>query len=185
MNKGLLLAALLVAGVGSLAADPLVPQPQWLFNADGAAGMDTAPAALSGDMLYGGQAGFEYLPAQIPGQVLGWDVDYDYLAVGKSPRTGTDNDLDLSLRYIPMTWGMTSVWLQGGIGYNFSTNDVSGHYLAFLEPGVRVVVAPRVAIDAGVQYLVTTPATNMVQSLGVTLGVSIPLDAPFSQPKGL
>jgi hypothetical protein len=181
MKKGLLVLALLVATAGSLAADQAAPE--LLAHADGAFGVDTGLAAVSGADLGGGQAGLEWMPAGIPGQVLGLDMDYSYLDEHKNAvLNGADNDVDLSLRWLPWTSGITSLSLQGGIGYNTTPTDINGHYLAFIEPGVRVIVAPRVAIDGGVQFMVTTPSDNMVQSVAVTLGVSIPLDAPFTTP---
>jgi len=184
VKKGLLILAAVLAGASTLSA----AQPNWLLNLDGEYGINTAPATLSGDSLGGGKAGIEWLPTTDEGQMWGLDLDYNFLAVGKSPNDGSDNDIDLSLRYFAYTAGITSITVQGGVGYNATPNSSSdktpdGHYLAFIEPGVRVVVAPRVAIDGGIQYLLTTPAKNMDQSLGITLGLSIPLDADFKAGK--
>lgn len=182
MKKSLLVLGFVLAGAGSLAADQA--QPQLLVNADGAIGVGTAPAMLSSGLAGGGQAGLEYLPNCL-GQDLGLDVDYNYLSVANKGLYAANSDIDVSLRLIPWTSGNTSLWLQGGVGFNTLTSgfhggmNQSGNYMGFVEPGVRVVVAPRLAIDGGIQYLLTTPKTNMVQTMLVTLGVSVPLDGMF------
>lgn len=168
MKKQLMLVALALGTAVSLAADPT--DAQFLLHVDGLAGVRTSPAGESGHLLGGPEGGFEYMASPM----LGMDIDYNYLIVGK-PVQNRDNDFDLSLRAFGPNWYGTSLWLQGGIGLNSSPNVETGRYLAFVEPGFRVNLAPWLAFDAGAQFLVTTPRTNFVQAVAVTAGFSIPL----------
>src|SRR5665213_448577 len=175
MKKSLLVVAMLVAGAGSLAADAV--QPQLNLNLDGSIGIKSEPTDQAGHGIGGVSGGFEYIPDELQ-QYLGFDVDYNYLAVGK-PAQARDSDIDISLRGFSPNCGPVTGWLQGGIGYNTTPNYVNGHWLAFVEPGVRWMVLPRLALDGGIQYLVQTPKSAFVQSFSLVLGFSIPLDADF------
>src|ERR1700677_1525205 len=184
MNKGFsmkkplsILCVLLAGAIGSLAADPVdstdttdsvdtasplaataagIPAPPQLFlNLDGIGGVLTEPAVFNGQGLGGAEAGLEYIPQYVPD--LGVNVDYDYLAVGKATNE-RDNDLDLSLRLIAPGWGPIWMWMQAGVGANLTANPINGHWLCFAEPGLRWVLLPRLAIDAGVRYIVTSPS---------------------------
>jgi hypothetical protein len=178
VRKILIVSALILGSAAALAADE--GRPHWLVNADLLGGSDLAPSTDSGDSLFGGRAGIEYLlPTSSKSQILGVDLDYNCLSVGKSPDTGTDNDLSLSLHFLPVTYGMTSVGVQVGAGYNTTPNTFNGHYMGFIEPGVRIAVLPRLAVDAALQYLASTPSSKMVGSLGLIAGVSVPLDGTF------
>jgi hypothetical protein len=174
VKKRLLVMAMLVAGVGRLAADS-VP-PQLLLDLDGSVGVKTEPSYEAGHGIGGGSGGFEYMPAQVPN--IGFDVDYHYLAVGKYS-WARDNDIDISMRGFGPSMGIFTGWLQAGIGYNTTENFVNTHYAAFIEPGVRVVLFPRLAFDGGIQYFVSTPDRAFMQAFSLTLGLSIPLDGSY------
>ena len=180
LKRHLLVPALALFLAGTCGLVSAEERPQLLLIAGGMYGVETAPPNLSGGRIQGGQGGLEWMPAGIVGQRWGLDLDYEYLAMDRSPATGADDNIDVSLRWLPATFGITSVTVQAGIGYNMTPNAVSGHYLAFVGPGVRVVLAPRAALDAGLKYRFTTPASDPVQDVEVTLGVSIPLDGPFT-----
>jgi hypothetical protein len=172
--------AFAIAG-GRLAADPVAPQ--YLFNLGVLIGGRTAPPNQEGHGEGGGTAGFEYipaLPASFPAAFprLGFDLDYDNIAVGRLI-TDRDNDLDLSLRAFSPNAGPYSGWLQAGIGFNTSINSYNGHYLGFIEPGMRWLLFPCAAMDAGIQYRLATPSGPFAQALLGTLSLSIPLDARF------
>lgn len=206
MNKGFsmkkplsILCVLLAGAIGSLAADPVdstdttdsvdtasplaataagIPAPPQLFlNLDGIGGVLTEPAVFNGQGLGGAEAGLEYIPQYVPD--LGVNVDYDYLAVGKATNE-RDNDLDLSLRLIAPGWGPIWMWMQAGVGANLTANPINGHWLCFAEPGLRWVLLPRLAIDAGVRYIVTSPSKSYVQAWTGTIGLSIPLDGDYA-----
>lgn len=174
-----MLIALACALAGPVHADE--GQPHWLLNVDALGGVNTAPSSVSGDGLFGARAGVEFmLPTELKSQLLGLDLDYNLLAVGKSPNTYDNNDIDLSLHWLPLTLGRCSLSLKAGIGYNASPNDMYGHFLGFIEPGVRVAVMPRLALDASLQVLESTPEKSLVGSIGVAVGVSVPLDGTFA-----
>lgn len=182
MKKPLFIVCMVLAGAaGGLAADPVdempVDQPsrsQFFLNVDGLGGVQSEPVARRGDSLWGGEAGFEYIP--VP--VLGLDADYDYLLVDKAAND-RDNDIDLSLRLIAPL-GAVSLWLQGGVGENRTANPVNGHWLGFAGPGLRVALGTRVAFDLGVRYMLMSPLRSPNESapqawLGMA-GFSIALD---------
>jgi hypothetical protein len=187
MNKQLLIVAILVAGgVSGLAADPApstVPAspapPQLYLNLSALGGIETEPAVRNGHGIGGGEAGLEFVSEYVPD--LGLDFDYDYLAVGK--RTDErDNDFDLSLKLFAPITGPVSFWLQGGVGANATANAINGHWLCFAEPGVQVVVLPRLAFNGGVRYLVTSPSADYVQAWMATIGLTVPLDGDYPGP---
>jgi hypothetical protein len=138
-------------------------------------GGDLAPSSFSGDAVYGGRLALEWLPDQY----YAFDLGYNYLGVGKTPNSGSDNDITFGLRLLPFTWDITTLFLMGGIGYNATPNDTDGHYVGYVGPGLRVVVAPRICIDGGVQYDVNSPHPDFRQSLLVSVGIAVPLDAVF------
>jgi hypothetical protein len=170
----LVIAALVLLGSGALFADP--DQPHWLLNADGAMGEELEPAQFANEPFAGGGVAAEWMPDQY----FGIDLGYDYLSVGKIPNVGADNDAVLSLRILPVSIGIATLTLEGGGGYNPTPNIINTRYMAFAGPGLRVAVAPYLAIDAGVNYQVTAPITGVRQGLEVTLGIAVPLDAPFA-----
>ncbi|HTB23494.1 MAG TPA: hypothetical protein VK914_12410 [bacterium] len=202
MKKEFLALALVIAcGTGSLAADTTTDSttstttdsttstttdaalgvpPQLHLNLDALAGVRTTPSGEAGHGIGGGSAGFEYIPAYF--QYVGVDLDYGYLAVGK-PTTRRDNDIDLSLRLMSPTMGSMTGWLQAGAGYNTSPNEVNSHYLAFIEPGFRWVILPRLALDSGVEFIQASPKADYVRSVSVVMGLSIPLDGDYLSGK--
>jgi hypothetical protein len=181
MKKQLLVVAMLVAGgIGSLAADPATPvspaPPQVFLNLGVLGGIETEPAVRNGHGIGGGEAGLEFVSEYLPS--VGLDFDYDYLAVGK--RTDErDNDFDLSLRLIAPCAGPVSLSLQGGVGANATANAINGHWLCFAEPAVQVVILPRLALNAGVRYLVTSPSADYVQAWMAVASLTIPLDGDY------
>lgn len=194
-----MLCVLLAGAAGSLAADPAdstdsaaaldsttavtpvtaaIPAPPQLFlDLNGIGGVETEPAIRNGHGMGGAEAGLEYISRYVPD--VGADLDYDYLAVGKATNQ-RDNDLDLSLRLIAPGWGPISLWMQGGVGANLTANAINGHWLCFAEPGLQVVILPRLAFDAGVRYIVTSPSSDYAQAWTGTVGFSIPLDGDFA-----
>jgi hypothetical protein len=154
------------------------PAPPSLFlNLDGIGGVLTEPAIRNGQGIGGAGAGLEYISPYVPD--LGVNLDYDYLAVGKATNE-RNNDLDLSLRLIAPGWGPIWLWMQGGVGANLTANDIDGHWLCFGEPGLRWVILPRLALDAGVRYIVMSPSKAYVQAWTGTIGFSIPLDGDYA-----
>lgn len=165
----------LLLGSAPIHADQASSQPQLLLNADAMVGGDLAPSTISGSAVYGGRLALEWLP----NPYYGFDLGYNYLGVGKTPNNGSDDDITLGMRFLPVTWDITTLSLWGGIGYNATPNDTDGHYVAYVGPGLRVVVAPRLSIDGGVQYDVNSPHPDFRQSLMVTVGIAVPLDNMF------
>jgi hypothetical protein len=161
----------------TLAAGATPAPPQLFLNLAGIGGVLTEPAVFNGQGLGGAEAGLEYISQYVPD--LGVDVDYDYLAVGKATNE-RDNDLDLSLRLIAPGWGPIWMSMQAGVGANLTANPINGHWLCFAEPGLRWVLFPRLAIDAGVRYIVTSPSKAYVQAWTGTIGISIPLDGDYA-----
>jgi hypothetical protein len=170
----LLVGAMFLVGASSLFADP--DQPNLLLHLDGILGEELKSNVFSSDGISGGQAGVELLPSQN----WGLDLDYKYLSVGKSPVTGSDNDIAGSIRVLWPSFGETTLTLLGGVAYNTTSNFIDSRLSAFVGPGMRVVVASHLAIDAGVQYRFTSPRGTFVQSLEATIGFSVPLDGSFA-----
>jgi len=192
--KRLLLLLPFFVLAGSLTADTM--DPQWLLHAGGALAIDTAPDWYSGDTAVGGSAGFEWIPATfgkdlfgLSSPLVGFDLDYNYLSVGQNSLNqsearntplATDNNVLASVRLLSPKAGLVTAYFQGGVGYNTSPNAINAHYLAFVEPGARLVLASRLALDAGLRYEAATPNYHLTQSIGVTLGISVPLDGSFN-----
>ncbi|HTB21453.1 MAG TPA: outer membrane beta-barrel protein [bacterium] len=177
--------ALLVSAYG-LHADQA--QPNLFLNAGATYGNFVSPVYMSGTTLAGGNVGLEWFPDPKVAFDLGYNqLSYNQLSVKKpTPIPVTDNDVTVALRLMPLTFGNTTLTLLGGVGYNTtaliktSNQELDTRYSAFAGPGLRVIVWSHLALDAGVQYHMSTPQNAFHQSLVATFGLAVPLDGAFT-----
>ena len=165
---------MLLFGAGTLFADQ--DPSQLLLNVDGILGDELHSSVYTNDALSGGKVGVEWLAAPF----LGLDLDYEYLSIGKSPYIPSDNDIIVSMRILPVSFGNTTLMLLGGAGYNTTRNNIDTNFIGYVGPGIRVALAPSLALDAGVEYQLTAPREGFRQALEATIGISIPLYGSFT-----